>query len=103
MVSGSHELSHHQKRKKKHHKAIIDKVIYPIAFIGPALILPQTFKIWMNKDATSISLFSWCAFLALSFFWMWYGVVHKEKPIIVAQAMWMVIHLSVILGTLLYG
>ena len=88
--------------RKKHIK-LIDKLIYVVVVGGPLLTLPQAFKIWINKDATSIFLFSWCSLLLVSLFWMWYGIAHKERPIILSQILWIIVHLSIIIGTIIYG
>jgi uncharacterized protein with PQ loop repeat len=67
------------------------------------MVLPQSYKIWMYKDASSLSLVTWIAFLCLAIVWFTYGVVHREKPIIIAQTCWFIVHLSVIIGVLVYG
>jgi MtN3 and saliva related transmembrane protein len=113
MVHDSHGLHHFHKRKiskqKKEtqkvvaRKQFLDKGIYAIGVLGPIMTLPQVFKIWVEKNATGVSLISWSAYLIIASIWLIYGVIHKEKPIIVNYGAWIVFHSSVIVGIILYG
>ena len=83
-------------------KLLVDKIVYVIAFVNPIMNLPQLLKIWINQDAAGISLVSWCSFALFSIIWFFYGVVHKEKPIIIMNASLFVVQVGIIIGTLLH-
>ena len=105
---------HHLHKRKRVHKKLekyphpnkfkrfFDKLIYFVAICGPLLTVPQVLKIWINQDASSISAFSWIGYLFLSVIWFTYGVLHKEKPIIIANTLIFILNLLVVIGTVLY-
>ena len=97
----------YQKHEKYPHpnklKRLVDNLIYFIGIVGPLLALPQAFTIWTTRNAANVSLLSWSGFLVISVFWTIYGVIHKEKPIIVSSSLYTIINAIVVLGILVYG
>lgn len=81
----------------------IDKIIYIFGVAGPILTLPQVYKIWAYKTAGGVSAFSWGALAVSSVFWLVYGFIHKDKPIIFTYTLWVVINFLVMLGAIIYG
>ncbi|MFA5135575.1 MAG: hypothetical protein WC505_07375 [Patescibacteria group bacterium] len=84
-------------------KRLLDRSIYAVGIIGPALGLPQVFKIFIEQQADGVSIITWAGFVVISAIWLFYGFVHKEKPIIVANGGYMTVQLFVVFGSLLYG
>ena len=81
----------------------IDSVIYIAAIGGPLMNLPQLFKIWISKSANGVSLLSWSGFAVISLMWVYYGYIHKNKPILLMNSALFVIQTLIATGTLLYG
>lgn len=107
-------IHHIHQRKRKHlekqkyphpNKKIrfLDDLIMVIAVVFPLTTLPQIFEIWVNKNAEIISLFTWSSWLVFSIPLIIYGIVHKEKPIIVMYSLWILMHSLVIIGKIIYG
>jgi len=107
-------LHHFHKRKRiyqKHEpyphpsklKRFIDKSIYVIAVFGMVMTIPQITKIWVEKNAAGVSAISWGAYMVGATFWLTYGIVHKEKPIIFTNSIWIFLEILVVVGTLIYG
>ena len=84
-------------------KGFMDTIIYMVAILGPLIAIPQVLKIWHAKDATGVSLITWVGYLAGGFFWLTYGVLHKEKPIIITNALWIFVQIFIIVGIIMYG
>ena len=108
MAVNSLGLHHWQKRRRtnENHKKIkkfFDKVMYLIAVLVPIAHIPQLVKIWYLKDASGISLISWTSFIVFSLFWLIYGILHKEKPIILMYFFLLLIQISIVYGGFLYG
>ena len=114
MVVNSKGLHHYHKRKRVHKnlekfphpnkwKRFMDKSIFVIGVAGPIMTLPQVFKIWVEKNAAGVSALSWGAFAVLAVFWVIYGFMHKEKPIIITYICWIVVEVLIVIGTILYG
>lgn len=103
-------LHQHRLRKQKNKTSnklpssqILDKVIFVIAFLGPIFTLDQVYKIYHFHDATGVSLFTWASFATFNIFWIFYGVKHKEKVIILAYSLWFIVNSTVAIGAFMYG
>ena len=81
----------------------MDKAIYVISIFGPIMTIPQVTKIWIDKNASGIAVISWVTYLITTIFWLIYGIMHKEKPIIFLNIIWIFLQISIIVGTLIYG
>ena len=84
-------------------KNFLDKLIYLVGVSGPIMTLPQLYKIWIEQNASGVSLVSWSWYLIIAFIWSLYGIVHKEKPIIVTNALWIFIEIFIVLGIIIYS
>ena len=71
-----------------------------VALIGPLVTLPQLVEIWSRGADAGVSIITWAGYLALSVFWLSYGIMHKEKPIIIANVLYFVINLIIVIGLL---
>lgn len=84
-------------------KNIVDRMVYVAVFAGPVLTLPQVAKIWMEKSASGISAFTWASYILMSLFWLAYGALHRERPIIISSIIWVALEALMVGGALLYG
>ncbi len=108
MVHHSYSLHHFHKGNRKSHKEtrlkrFVDTFVYFIALVGPVMTIPQVAKIWIEQNAAGVSLISWSTYLVTSTFWLIYGIVHKEKPIIFSNIVWIFLNVVIVLGTIYYG
>lgn len=81
----------------------MDRAIYLIGIIGPVMTIPQVAEIWINKNASGVSAITWSSYVFVNIFWIIYGVMHKEKPIIITYLAWLFMNSLVATGALLYG
>lgn len=114
VINNNLPLRHIHKRKRTTKKLkpfptenktakIFDRIIYPAAMISPIMTIPQIMKIWVEQNAAGVSLLSWSAYTISGIFWLMYGILHKEKPIIFANSMGIFLHIFILSGTVLYG
>lgn len=96
----AHALQHYFKRRGKN---FLDKLIYLSAFVGPILTIPQVLKIFDEKNASGVSIIYWLGILGGTILWGIYGIVHKEKPIIVANFLMGILAIITAIGIVLYG
>jgi len=89
-------------RKSKQWVNLIDDLVYVAGIVGPIMTLPQIIKIFGNKSAEGVSLITWLAYTLAAVFWLLYGIAHKEKPIIMTYALWVLFDLAVVYGCLVY-
>ena len=108
-----HGLHHYQKRKKIHEskqeaqenrkiKKLIDRSIYFVGMLGPLMTTPQILKIWYEQSATGLSVITWSAYAMVNAFWILYGIVHKERPIVLIHLASFMTLSIVVIGIFLY-
>ena len=79
---------------------ILDKLVYLAGILGPIMTIPQAYNVWILKDVSGVSLVSWSSYLLFASIWLVYGIIHKEKPIIISYFAWIIIEATIVLGLL---
>ena len=96
---------YHKKRRvapKKYHHSFLDYVIYVFAFAGPVMTIPQIYDIWVTKQI-SVNKITWISYLVIGVVWLFYGIIHKDKPIILSNLLGIITTGLVVAGAILYG
>jgi len=83
-------------------KRWLDRIVYAAGILSPIMTIPQAFQIWQTKDVASLSLVTWGTYTLVSIVWATYGVAHKEKPILIANAFSFLLNGIVTLGIVLF-
>lgn len=73
------------------------------AVAEPIFVTPQVYQIFRYHTAAGVSILSWVGSAVLTLVWLWYGVVHRDRMIILYQSLWTVGNILVIIGALIYG
>jgi uncharacterized protein with PQ loop repeat len=81
---------------------IIDRCALVVGVLFPLTSLPQIFEILIAKDADGVSTITWASWVVLGLFWLAYGIVHKEKPIIISNIMWIILETIVVILSIIY-
>jgi uncharacterized protein with PQ loop repeat len=96
----------HEKKEKYPHpeefKRKYDKFMYAIAILCPIMFLPQMLKVWISQDASGISIVSWISFAVIACFWTYYGILHKERQLIIMNGALVIIQLMTAIGAIIY-
>lgn len=87
-------------RVKFHLSKIVDKGIYVIAALGPLSAFDQAWQIWTTGNTNGVSLLMWLSWIPGAIFWLIYGILHRDKPIILTQSLWLVMQLAIVSGIL---
>lgn len=103
MAMSRSELHDLDTASKQRRAQIITRLVLALSIIEPALTLPQIFQIWIDRDASGVSVITWGLYIVTASIWLAYGLQLKNKPIIISNALWIVVEASVVLGILLYG
>ena len=99
-----HERSDaHRQHKKTPYIVFLDKLTFVAGVIGPFTVLPQIYSIFSTHSATGVSLATWALIFIVTLPWVFYGIAHKDKSIIVSFSLWEVVNLMVVIGVLIYG
>jgi uncharacterized protein with PQ loop repeat len=107
-------LHHYYKRKhqavnnssvlnQNNFKRITDILVYIGGVVGPLGTIPQVLEIWLYKNAAGVSAISWSAYFIGAIFWFFYGLAHKEKPIIFTYGIWAILDVLIIVGVFIYS
>ncbi len=84
-------------------KRLLDRVVLAVGIIGPLTSIPQILKIYVLQDATGVSVISWGTWALLDIPWIIYGIVHRERPIVVTYCLWLFVNTMVFAGAVMYG
>ncbi len=108
-------VDHHKHIRKRVHQNLeeyphpdrlknsVDKLVYIAGFFGLAMTIPQVAKIWIGQNASGVAVESWISYLFIGIVMIAYGILHKEKPLIVTYTCWIIFYVLIIVGTLFYG
>ena len=95
---------HHQKYPHPDPKIkFLDNLVMCVAVIMPLTAIPQIYKIWFLQNAAGVSLLTWSLFFIMAIPMLIYGLVHREKVLIVLNVLWLIMYGFVIIGTIIYG
>ena len=83
-------------------KDALDILIYPIAIVGPIALLPQVIKLYITHDAAGLALSTWLILGLFNLVWLYYGFVHRERPIIITNLMLLTFNFTIVFGILIF-
>lgn len=70
--------------------------------LGSLITLPQVLEIWVNHNASGVSLISWTGYMFGNCIWLTYGILHKERAVIFAYILAVPMSIAIVIGILLY-
>ena len=93
----------HISKRKQQPNSFIGAFIFVIAVAEPLANLPQIFTIFYHRNAAGVSITSWFLYLFFALNWLWYGLITKQKPIVVGACLFILTDGTVALGAILFG
>ncbi len=81
--------------------SVVDDFGYIASAIGLIMTIPQVLTIWVDKKTDGVSAITWISYSILGIFWIYYGIVHKAKPIIFGNIVGLLLNIAVVVGLLL--
>ena len=98
-------LRHIHKRRKRIQKkesgrqlTFLDMCIYTTAILAPLMTIPQLYEIWVRKNFEGVSLLTWSSYLFFAIIWLVYGLVKKDRPIVISNILWIAVEALVVIG-----
>ena len=73
------------------------------AFCTTIAFLPQALKIWKTKSTKDISLYMFVIFTIGVFSWLVYGIIISDLPVILANAVTLILSLFILVFKLKYN
>jgi len=80
----------------------IDVLAYIVSFLSLLFTADQIRIIWAEHDARGVSFLSWLFYAISAFVWLGYGLVHKDKVLIITNFLWAAFALAVVIGVMVY-
>jgi len=80
----------------------VDALVYTAGILAPVMTLPQIYLIFSTRNASGVSAEAWLAWALLDVPWILYGVVHRERPLVVTYTLWFLGNFLVFVGAVLY-
>ncbi|MFT4311156.1 MAG: PQ-loop domain-containing transporter [Candidatus Woesearchaeota archaeon] len=100
-------IKHMSKRKnlmsKRKGVDFLDKVCYVAAVVMPLTTLPQIYNIYALNLVSGVSLWMWVLYFITVLPWVLYAYVHKSRPLMVMNLLWLLVTLIIIAGIFLFG
>lgn len=81
---------------------VLDKVTFVAGVLGPFTVLPQIYQIYITHHAADVSATSWALMFIVTMPWIFYGLAHRDKSIVISFILWEVMNALVFIGALLY-
>lgn len=97
-IGHHHIVKARKKHKNKFTSTLIDHSVYVITIVAVLGNVPQLIKVWFEGNKSGVSVVTWAGFLFGSVFWLIYGLIHKEKPIIVANFFLILVQSFIVIG-----
>jgi uncharacterized protein with PQ loop repeat len=108
MIHPLHDIRARKNRRNKKQKhshsrtELFDKAIILLGVVNIIATLPQVIQIWASQDAGGISLISWGYYSFFAAMLLIYGILHRDKPIIVNYTGGTILFSLVWLGAFIY-
>lgn len=80
----------------------LTKLVLAMAIIELLMTLPQVYEIWINKQTSGVSLLTWSFYIFAAIIWLLYGLKIRNKPLIIASALWVIVESTIVIGLLIF-
>lgn len=80
---------------------MLDKSMLAIGLIAPIMTVPQLVDVVVHHSVHGVSITTWGAYAIVSSLWALYGVIHKDKPILITNILLFLFDTTIVLGVLL--
>lgn len=97
MPHGTGHVRHFGKKKDK----AVHWLVYIAGIAAPIITIPQLLKVWVDGDATGVSLFTWAAYTIIAAVFAIYGFAHRDKPLIITYVPLTIVDILVVVGLLI--
>jgi uncharacterized protein with PQ loop repeat len=86
--------------KKRKKRDWFQSLMLVVAVVEPSTTLPQIYEIWVKHQAAGVSVLTWSLFVLVAVFWLFYGLKIKDKPVLIASCLWVIMELAVVFGVI---
>lgn len=80
----------------------LDQIAIAAGIIGPAMTIPQIWRIFYFQMAAGVSVLSWMSYTIIDIPFIIYGIAHKNKLILFTYILWFIANALVTIGAVMY-
>ena len=81
----------------------LDNICLLFSVFMPLTTIPQIYKIFTYQLVDGLSLLMWVLYCIGVIPFLIYGIVHREKPIIILNVLWLIAQITIIIGIIMYS
>lgn len=82
---------------------LLRKLLGGMSVFTLLMTIPQVLTIWVGRQATGVSVWSWSAYLLSALLWFWYGLRKRDRNIYLPCIGWIILDAAVIAGVFRYA
>lgn len=83
-------------------KKYVDRTCYFFSILMPLTTIPQIHLIYSEHEVSGVSLSMWILYCIGVIPFFLYGIIHKERQLVILNSLWMIAQVVVIVGILMY-
>jgi len=83
-------------------KRYLDYTMFGVGILAPLALLPQIGVIYIDHQKDGVSIETWLLLSVFNILWIMYGIVHKDKPIIISHTLFAVLNFAIVVGVLYF-
>ncbi len=83
-------------------RVAFDNGMYLVALVTPMLTIPQLLIVWTQRRIDGVSILTWGAYAAMSGVWLIYGLLNKQRQLILSQTCLFILDFGVVLGIFVF-
>lgn len=82
---------------------MFDRIVLAASIVYPLSAVPQIWKVYSRHSAHDLSLVSWVLYAVLELVFLIYAIKKRIIPIIIQDALWLLVYVVLVTAILLYG
>lgn len=76
----------------------IDTLAYTVSILSLLSTADQVRIVWVEHNTSGVSFLSWAFYTMSALVWFVYGIVHKDKVLIITNFLWAAFALAIVIG-----
>ena len=82
--------------------APLERSLHLVSAFTLIMTVPQVLGIWVNHNASGVSLAAWSAYLISAVLWLLHGLRKHDRSIYIPCIGWITLDLAIVIGILMY-
>ena len=80
----------------------LERILRILSVATMVMTVPQVYTIWVDGNATGVSLLSWITYLVSACVWFVYGIRKRDKTIYLACIGWIALDAAILAGIIVH-